>query len=252
MATVTSRDTLVDHAKRRLGAPVIEINVDPEQVEDRLDDTLQLYREFHGDATLHSYRMYQVTQLDLDNKYITLPDDILYLIRLFSVGGGGLIGSSNMFSMQYQMAMSDWYGMRNGMANLSYWAQTKAYMETLNMILNGSPQITFNRNMNRLYVWGDIDGVDVKVGEYIMLEVYSVIDEEQHPNVYNDMFVKDMFTAQLKFQWGSNLAKFANMTLPGGISIDGNMYKQEAQDEIQMLRERMRSEQELPVGFLVG
>ena len=251
MASVNSRKTLVEHCKRRLGAPVIEINVDPDQVEDRIDDTIQLFREFHGDATLHGYRVYEVTQEDIDRKFILLPEDILFVVRLFGVGGG-LIGSSNMFSAGYQMAMSDMYGLRTGMADVSYWAQTKAYFETLNMILNGTPQISFSRHMHRLYCWGDVDGKDIQVGEYLMLECYAAISETAYVDVYNDMFVKDMLTAQIKYQWGQNLSKFANMTLPGGISIDGNAIKQEAQEEISMLRERLRTEQELPPKFFIG
>ena len=251
MAAVTSRQSLIDHCMRRLGEPVIEINVDPDQVEDRLDDTFQMYREFHGDASLHGYRAYQITQEDIDRKYIVLPEDILYVVTVFSVGGG-LLGSTNMFSAGYQIAMSDMYGLRTGMADISYWAQTKAYFETLNMILNGSPQISFNRHMHRLYVWGDVDGRDVHPGEYVMVECYTSVDPNNHRDVYNDAFMKDMLTAQIKLQWGQNLSKFAGMALPGGISIDGVAIKQEANEDIIMLRERMRLEQEIPVNFFIG
>lgn len=252
MASITSRQGLIDHCLRKLGSPVIEINVDVDQIEDRVDDAFLTYQEFHGDATNRTYLQYLVTSADVTNKYISVPSEVIYIVNMFNLAGGNAISSNNMFSFKYQFAMSDFHAMGRIGGGLGHYAQTKAYMETLDLILNGTPQTTFSRRQNRLYLWGDIDDNDIKAGEYIMLECYTVIDPETHTSVYNDMFMRDMTTALIKQQWGQNLSKFEGMQLPGGVTINGREIREEANGEIAELRERLRSEQELPADFFIG
>jgi len=251
MAIISSRQGLVDYCLRRLGDPVIEINVDIDQIEDKVDDALQVYQEFHSDATVRLYLSHQITQADVDNQYIPLSADILYVSKLFPVDSS-FINSTNMFSFKYQFALSDFHSLPMISGGLQYYEQVRQYLSLLDMRLNGTAQVQFSRRQNRLHIFGDFADGDLKVGEYVVAEVYQIIDPEVHTSVYNDMFMKDYTTALIKQQWGQNLSKFDGMQLPGGVQIDGRRILEEANVELEGVRERMRSEQELPVDFFVG
>ena len=157
MAVISTRQGLIDYCLRRLGEPVVEINVDEDQIEDKVDDALQVYQEFHGDATQRVYYEHQLTQTDIDNKYITVPANILYVTKMFPVSSA-IINSSNFFSFNYQFAMSDMgvNGMIGG-GGLAYYEQTRQYMELIDMKVNGLPLITFSRRSNRVYLFSDIE-----------------------------------------------------------------------------------------------
>ena len=160
MAVISTRQGLIDYCLRRLGEPVIEINVDEDQIEDKVDDALQVYQEFHHDATMRVYYEHQLTADDITNKYITLPSNILYVTKMFPVSST-IINSSNFFSFNYQFAMSDYHNLADvGTGGLAYYEQMRQYMELIDMKINGLPLITFSRRANRLYMWSDIeDGV---------------------------------------------------------------------------------------------
>lgn len=252
MAVISTRQGLIDYCLRRLGEPVIEINVDEDQIEDKVDDALQVYQEFHHDATMRVYYEHQLTSDDITNKYITLPSNILYVTKMFPISST-IINSSNFFSFNYQFAMSDYHNLADvGTGGLSYYEQMRQYMELIDMKVNGLPLITFSRRANRLYMWSDIEDGVLSAGQYIALEVYQTVDPTQHTSVYNDMFVKDFTTALIKEQWGMNMSKFEGMQLPGGVTISGRQILEDAKTEIQELRERMRLEQEVPPDFFVG
>jgi hypothetical protein len=120
------------------------------------------------------------------------------------------------------------------------------------MKLNGHPQVQFARRQNRLYIFGDFVDKDIKAGDYIVAEVYTIIDPNTHTSVFNDMFVKEYTTALIKQQWGTNLIKFDGMQLPGGVVLNGRQIYDDATGEIERLRENLRLEQELPPDFFVG
>ena len=252
MAVISTRQGLIDYCLRRLGEPVIEINVDEDQIEDKVDDALQVYQEFHHDATMRVYYEHQLTADDITNKYITLPSNILYVTKMFPVSST-IINSSNFFSFNYQFAMSDYHNLADvGTGGLAYYEQMRQYMELIDMKINGLPLITFSRRANRLYMWSDIEDGVLSEGQYVALEVYQTVDPTQHTSVYNDMFVKDFTTALIKEQWGMNMSKFEGMQLPGGVTISGRQILEDAKTEIQELRERMRLEQEVPPDFFIG
>jgi hypothetical protein len=251
MAIVTSRQTLIDHCLRRLGYPVTEINVDIDQVEDRIDDTLQLYQEFHSDATVRNYLKHQVTATDVSNKYITLDPSILFLTRLFPISNVFNTGY-NMFDIKYQMMLNDMGDMHRWSGDMAYYEQLQQYLSLLDMKLNGQPIVTFSRRENRLYIWGEWQNNDIREGDYVIAEVYQIVDPQQNTSIYNDMFVKDYATAALKYQWGNNMGKFEGVQLPGGVTINGAQLKEEGKSEMEELRERMRSEHEMPIDFIVG
>jgi len=258
MAMITSRQQLIDYCLRRLGEPVIEVNVDEDQIDDKVDDCLQVYREFHSDATFRDYFEYQITDEDLARKYIFIPEDILFITKLFPTGGS-FIGSSNMFSFNYQFALSDFHSLSDaGAGGLAHYDQMRSYMELIDMKVNGLPMISWSRRANKLYLWSDIEDKQLQPGDWICAEVYRTVPETgdvgntSPTTILNDMFVKDYTTALIKEQWGQNMSKFEGMQLPGGVTINGRVILEEAREDLNTLRERMRLEQEEPPEFLVG
>ena len=258
MAQISSRQQLIDYCLRRLGEPVIEVNVDEDQIDDKIDDCLQLYREFHSDATFRDYFEYQLTEQDLERRFVYIPESILFITKIFPTGGS-FIGSSNMFSFNYQFALSDFHSLSDvGAGGLAYYDQMRSYMELIDMKVNGLPLITWARRSNKLYLWSDVEDGQLKAGDYICAEVYRYIPEtgdvgnSDPTTILNDMFVKDYTTALIKQQWGMNLSKFEGMQLPGGVTINGRQLLEDANTELETLRERMRLEQEEPPEFLIG
>lgn len=251
MASPTSRASLIEYCLRRLGQPVIEVNVDPDQIEDKVDDALQVYRDYHSDGTIRTYLKHLITSTDVTNGYITIDPTINYVARLFPISNN--FGSTrNMFDIKYQMALSDITSMYSYMGDLAYYEQLQQYLTTLDFVTSGTPQITFSRRQNRLYIWGDFVDGDIKAGDYIVAEVYQIIDPQLATGIYNDKFIKDYTTALIKQQWGMNLMKFEGMVLPGGVTLNGRQFYDDATAELLTLVETMRLEQEAPIDFFIG
>jgi len=247
MATVTTREQLKDYCLRRLGAPVIEINVEENQIEDRIDDAFQFYREYHYDAVELVYLKHQFTTQDITNQYISIPDTVVGVNRVlpFSNRSDG----TNMFSIRYQILLNDLYSLMS--TNIIYFYQVKQELELINQILVGIKPIRFNRHMNRLYV--DMDWAsDAVAGDYIIIECYRILDPDTYRDVYNDMFLKRYCTALIKRQWGENLKKFNGIQLPGGVSINADQIYQDALTDITQIESEMQSRFELPVDFFTG
>jgi hypothetical protein len=251
MANPTSRATLIEYCKRRLGDPVIEINVDEDQLEDRVDEALQYYQEYHSDATVRTYLKHLVTASDVTNEYITLSNNIIFVSKLFPVSSS-FNSSYNFFDIKYQMMLNDIADLQNFAGDLAYYEQMQQYLSLLDMKLNGTPQVQFSRRQNRLYIFGDFADGDIQAGEYIIAEVYQIVDPDTHTSVYNDMWLKEYTTSLIKQQWGQNLIKFEGMQLPGGVTLNGRQIYDDASGEIAQLRENIRLEHELPADFFVG
>ena len=168
MANPNSRDKLIQYCKRKLGEPVIEVNVDEDQIEDRIDEALQYFQEYHSDGTFRGYLKHQITADDVTNKYITIMDSILYIKRLIPFGTS--FGASfNFFDIKYQMMLNDITDLQNFAGDLAYYEQMQQYLSLLDMKLNGVPQVQFARRQNRLYIFGDFTDGDIKEGDYIEL-----------------------------------------------------------------------------------
>ena len=251
MANPTSRATLIDYCKRRLGDPVIEINVDEDQLEDRVDEALQYYQEYHSDATLRTYLKHQVTATDISNEYISLSSNIIFVSKLFPISSS-FNSSFNFFDIKYQMMLNDIADLQNFAGDLAYYEQMQQYLSLLDVKLNGHPQVQFQRKQNRLYIFGDFADNDIKEGEFIVAEVYEIVDPSTHTSVFNDMWVKEYTTALIKQQWGSNLLKFEGIQLPGGVVLNGRQIFDDATTDIDKLRETIRMEHEMPPDFFVG
>ena len=248
---VTSRATLIDYCKRKLGEPVIEINVDEDQVEDRIDEAIEYYQEYHSDATIKTYLKHQVTSSDVSNEYISLSSDIIHVAKLFPLTST-FAASRNFFDIKYQIMLNDMHNLATFLGDLSYYEQMQQYLSVLDMKLNGAPQVNFSRRQNRLYIFGDFADADIQADDYIIAEVYQIVDPETHTSVYNDKWLKEYATALIKQQWGQNLIKFEGMQLPGGVTLNGRQIFDDASNEIEKLRETIRMEHELPPDFFVG
>ena len=251
MAPPNSRDTLIDYCKRRLGDPVLEINVDEDQIEDRIDEALQYYQEYHSDATVRTYLKHLVTATDVTNEYIPIASDILYVSKVFPLSSS-FNSSFNFFDIKYQMMLNDIADLQNFAGDLAYYEQMQQYLSLLDMKLNGHPQTQWSRHQDRLHIFGDFNDDDIKAGEYIVAEVYTLIDPDTHTSIYNDMWLKEYATALIKQQWGMNLIKFEGVQLPGGVILNGRQLYDDATTEIENLRQRIREEHEFPADFFVG
>ena len=249
MAIVNSRQKLIDYALRNLGAPVIEINVDEDQIEDRIDEAIQFYQEYHSDAVVRMYRKHQVTSTDVTNRYIDLPDNFLFVNRVFPFTSAQ--EGTSLFSLDYQLHLQDVYSLRQPGLLVNY-EMTKQYMSLIDRNINGMQELTtFSRHQNRLYIetrWGDT----IQVGEYIIIEGYETLDPNTYTDVYNDRFLKKYATALLKRQWGLNLIKFEGMQLPGGVTLNGRQIYDDAIQDIEKIEEEMQLTYEMPADFYVG
>jgi hypothetical protein len=261
-ATVSSRQQLIDYSLRRLGYPVVEINVADEQISDRVDDALQLYHEYHSEGSTRVYFRVQITQDMIDLQYIDFDDiavlqqgdfatRLLNIIRVLPIGSSS--SSVNFFDIKYQMRLNDLWDLQTGVGDLAYYEQMQQYLSTIDLKLTGSPQILYTRINNRLYIFGDLrgSGGDLKVDDYIMIEAY-VEAPLSVGTVYDSMFLKEFTTALVKKQWGENLSKFGNVTLPGGVTIDGVRLVEEADREIERIREKLFTDYDNPPLFFVG
>ena len=257
MSKPATREQLKEYATRRLGAPVIEINVDDSQLEDRLDDALQFFAEYHFDGVERLYYKYQVTQADIDaNKtdlnagYISLDGidkNIISVIQLYQFSESTV----NMFDVRYQMALNDFYGIRTGMGNIANYDITKRHLSLIQQMLDPEKMIRFSRVKNRLYIDMNWDE-DITAGDYVVFECYSVIDPEAYGEIYNDILLKKYYTASVKRQWGSNLSKFEGIQLPGGVQFNGTQLFEQAQTELEKIEEEVQLRYELPIDFNVG
>jgi len=251
MASPNSRDTLIDYCKRRLGEPVIEINVDEDQLEDRVDESIQYFQEFHSDATFRAYVSHQLTATDITSKYIATSSDVHTVTKVFPLISSSS-SSGQLFNLRYQMHLSELTDMSQFAGDIAYYEQIQQYLSLLDMTLNGHTMVDFARRQNRIYLHGHIEDLDITADDYIVYEVYNTINPDSHTSIYNDMWLKEYTTSLIKQQWGMNLMKFEGMQLPGGVILNGRQLFDDAQGEIQDLRERIRLEHEMPADFFVG
>ena len=277
MAKPSTKQELIDHCLRKLGAPVLEINVSDEQLDDIIDDAIQYFQERHFDGVERMYLKYKITQDDLDrgradppsgtgnvattgtskggygsstwyenSNYINVPDAVIGIEKVFKFDTSSISGG--MFSIKYQLFLNDLYFFNS--VNLLQYAMTKRYLEDIDFLLTTDKQIRFNKRQNRLYL--DIDWGSQDKDQYIILDCYRVLDPSTFTNVYNDSFLKRYCTALIKKQWGQNLIKFRGVKLPGGIEFNGREIYQDGVEEVNAIRDQMSSTYELPPLDMIG
>jgi len=269
MATLNSRDELIDYALRRLGDPVVEINVDRQQCEDRLDEALQLFTERHFDGVEKAFFKYQITQTDKDNLWIDTNSlgavngltadvdaptgkDIITVIKIFQFGN---FANINMFDVRYQMALMDYFGINRGLGynssqGVARYDSTKRYINLIQDFFQPEKSIRFNKITNKIHI--DTRKEDLTVDNYIIIEAYVKVASSTFSEVFDDIWLKKYTTALIKKQWGSNLSKFEGVQLPGGVSLRGGEISTEANEEILRLEEQLQLTYELPIDFDVG
>ena len=252
MAKPSTRQGLIDYCLRALGQPVIEINVDGTQLEDRVDEAIQFYQEFHGDAVVRNLLKHQVTQTDIDNKYIEIDSsaNILSINNVFNIDNSN--SGTSLFSVDYQIHLNDVFDLNGSFGGIVNYELTKQYLSLLDRNINGVYEmIEYSRHKNRVNFHADTLK-DVGVGKYIVFDGYSTIDESVFTDVFNDMFLKKYTTALFKRQWGLNLIKFEGMTLPGGVTLNGRQIYDDAIQDIEKLEEKIRLEHEMPPLDFIG
>jgi hypothetical protein len=279
MAQPSTRQELIDYCKRKLGAPVLEINVADEQIEDLVDDAVQFFQERHFDGVYPTFLKYKITQDDIDRgraqpdssvgittitinhnvglttqfnfyeggNYLQVPPSVIGIQKIFHFDGSNTI-TNNMFSVKYQLFLNDIYYW--GSTELLTYAMVKTYLEDIDFLLTTQKQIRFNKRQDRLYL--DIDWGSVSVGDYLIIDCYRSLDPNDYSKVWNDSFLKMYLTALIKKQWGQNLIKFQGVKLPGGIELNGRQIYDDAQKEIDDIMEKMSNSYELPPLDMIG
>jgi hypothetical protein len=246
MATASSRATFKEYCLRSLGKPVIEINVDDDQVDDRIDEALEYWIDYHYDGTEHTFLKHAVTQDDKDNGYITVSEDIIGVMDLFDIGDA--LSTNNLFNIRYQIALNDLY-------DLSRYDLVPYFMNFQNIrfieeMLIGKQPFRYNRHLDKLHI--DMDWDKIAVGNYVVAKVYQKVDPDTNTDAWNDRWLKRYATALIKRQWGANLIKYEGMQLPGGVQFNGRSIYEDAIQEIQRLEEEMNTSYGLPVHDMIG
>ena len=267
MAEPASRSQLKDYCLRKLGFPVLEINVDDDQIEDSIDDALQYYRMRHYDGVELAYMKHKFTAADetkfdsqettttvgttewkTRDKYLDLPTDVVGVTKVFGLASNAV--RNNLFGIEYQIFLNDLYAV--GSLDFLNYYMVKTWMETMDMVLNNGSFVQFRWNMrqDRLYVDVGKDMLDEDV--HIIVECHRALDPDTFTQVYSDVFLKKYTTALIKRQWGQNLIKFNGVQLPGGVSMNGRAIFEDAQKEIAEIEEASTTTYELPPFDMIG
>ena len=262
MATPSTRETLKQYCLRNLGKPVIDINVDDDQVEDRIDEALQYFAQYHVDGVERMYLKYLVTEADITrmttdasesvtensitttykraDNFLVVPSSVISVINVFPLSDRANL---NMFDVRYQLRLNDLYDFSS--TSIVHYQMTMQHLDFLDHILVGEKPMRFNQLSNRLYV--DMDwGTDITAGEYLIFEVYRKVDPDTYTDLYDDLYLKRYTTALIKRQWGQNLSKFSGTAMLGGVTLNGPELFSSAIDEQQRLEEEIRLNYEEP------
>ena len=246
MASPTTRSEFKENCLRRLGKPVIEINVDDDQVEDRIDEALRYYWDYHFDGTEKTYYKYQITQQDKDNKYVTIPQNIIGVVNIFDLGSA--LGTNNLFNIRYQIALNDLYTLTS--VSMVPYYMAMQHIQFLEYLLVGKQPIRYNRNTNRLYL--DMDWDRINNGDYLIVEAYEVVDPDTFTDTWSDRWLLRYAACLIKQQWGANLKKFEGMKMPGGLTFNGQKIYDEATMERDVLEKEMIYSYSLPASDMIG
>ena len=281
MAQPASRSDLINYCKRQLGAPVLEVNVADEQIDDLIDDALQYFHERHYDGVVQTFLKYKITEADVNrgrtrgnsqtvgivtttasstidgssvtfsfeenSNYLQVPSQVIGINKIFRYDGSQTV-TNNMFSVKYQMFLNDIYYFSS--TEVLTYAMTKRYLEDMDFALNTEKQIRFNQRQDRLYL--DVDWSDVTKDDYLIIDCYRLLDPNDFSRVWNDSFLERYVTQLIKRQWGQNLLKFRGAKLPGGIELNGRELYEDAERELEDIKQRMALEYELPPYDFIG
>ena len=245
MAVPSTRTDFKEYCLRKLGKPVIEINVDDDQVEDRIDEALKMYYDYHFDGTEKTYYKHQFTQDDIDNGYITIPENIIGVVNIFDIGQA--LNTANLFNIRYQIALNDLYTLTS--VSMVPYVMALTHVQFLEQILVGKKPIRYNRHINKLYI--DMDMKTLAVGDYVVVEAYMIVDPNTYTDAWGDRWLARYATCLIKLQWGTNIKKYQGMKLPGGLTFNGQQIYNEALQEKNELEKEMISSYSLPVSDMI-
>jgi hypothetical protein len=271
MSQPSTRQGLIDYCLRKLGYPVLEINVDDDQIDDLVDDAIQYFNERHYDGIQRVFLKHKLSASDLDtirnstqttssssnvgistvsfteaNNFLKLPDTVIGVNNVFKLDASTI--SSGLFNIKYQLFLNDLY--YYGALDLLNYSMVKTYLEDLSRLITPDVQLRFNKKNHRLYL--DIDWTQTSQDTYLILDCYRIIDPSDAPSLYNDWWLKKYLTATIKKQWGMNLIKFQGVMLPGGVQLNGRQLYDDAVLEIEHLIEELKDTYELPPMDLIG
>ena len=271
MAIPTSKTTFKSYCLRALGFGVIDINVSDDQVDDRIDEALQYFAQYHYDGVEKMYLKYQITQDDIDRaasndtttatdtvdsnitatfkegkNFIPMPSSVVSVIQIFPFDDQT---TNNMFDIRYQLRLNDLYDFSS--TSIIHYQMTMQQLDFLSHILVGEKPLRFNQHQNRLYIDMDFAN-DIDVGEFLIIECYRKIDPATYTDIFDDIYLKRYATALIKRQWGANLSKFKGVQILGGVEMDGEGIYSQAQDEINNLEEEIQLAFETPIDYMVG
>ena len=249
MAAITSRQEFKDYCLRRLGFPVIDINVDDDQVEDRIDDAIQFFIDRHTDGIQKLYYVKMLDQTDVDNRYINLDPsvvvdssnnslDIVGVTRVFPIQDSQ--ATINMFDLRYQLRLNELYDFTS--ASYINYTLTMQHLRSLELLFTGEVPIRYNRHMRKLFIDWSWGSNEAPVGTVAILECYATLNPDVYVDMWNDRWLKQYATALIKRMWGTNLKKFKGLQLPGGVTLNADEIYTDANDEIKLLEEQMESE----------
>ena len=269
---ITSRETLKQYCLRALGKPVIEINVEDDQVEDRIDEAIQYFAQYHYDGSERMYLKYQVTADDITRarsdetittvtdtadstvtasfkegkNYIPMPSNVMSVLQIFPFTDKAAL---NLFDVRYQLRLNDLYDFSS--TSIIHYDMTLRHLDLLDHILTGERPVRFNQHKNRLYI--DMDWAnDVKAGDFIIIECYRKLDGSTFTDLFDDIFLKKYTIQLIKKQWGTNLSKFQGVAMLGGVTMNGEQIYSQAQEEINKLEEQIQLSYELPPNYMMG
>ena len=258
MAAITNRTDFKTYCLRRLGFPVIEINVDDEQVEDRIDDALQYWQDYHFDGLQKVYWVHYVTNEDINNQYLdaTAATDqdgnvleIAGVTRIFPISDSQ--ATVNMFDLRYQLRLNELYDFTS--ASYINYTLTQQHLRSLEIMFTGEVPIRFQRHMQRLYIdWAWGNDYEITAGQVVVAECYALINPDVYNMVWNDRWLKEYATQLIKRSWGNNLSKFAGLQLPGGVTLDGKTIYTEAAAEIERLEKEMEMNYGAPLEWFMN
>ena len=271
MAIPTSKSTFKEYCLRNLGKGVIDINVSDDQADDRIDEALQYFAQYHYDGIEKMYLKYQITQEDVDRaasndttsatdtvdntitasftegkNFIPMPSAVISVLQIFPFDD---IATNNMFDIRYQLRLNDLYDFSS--TSVIHYQMTMQHLDYLSHILVGEKPIRFNQHQNRLYIDMDFAN-DISVGEFIIIECYRKLDPETYTDIFDDIYLKRYATALIKRQWGANLSKFTGVQLLGGVEMNGAEIYSQAQQDIERLEEQIQLAYELPPEYMMG
>ena len=285
MGKPATRQQLIDYSLRKLGAPVLEINLDDDQIDDLVDDALQYFNERHFDGVEEMFLKHEFTQDEIDrgrantgpdssntagivtttgtsttisgygtttstfienSNFIQIPDSVIGIEKIFKFDSSSISGG--MFSIKYQLFLNDLYYFNS--VELLQYSMVKSYLEDIDFLLTPERQIRFNKKQNRLYL--DMDYKSLRAGDFIVIDCQRILDPDNFTKIYNDMFLKMYLTAIMKRQWGQNLIKFRGVKLPGGLELNGREIYEDGQRDLEFALTKLKEEYELPPLDFIG